>query len=496
MKASAGTQIATGNRWGDYSTMTVDPFDGCTFWYTREYLPGEGQFNWKTRIGTFRYSSCTAPAQGVINGVVTDCVTGAPVSNALVSVSNGFSGATDANGRYSIIVPPGSYTVSASAPLRLCAPSASQSVTVAANGTASRNFCLTGSPKLTFASSTIDDSAASNNGAVNRDECVKLAVSVANVGCAVATGVNATLATSTPGVTVNQPKATLRHDRARRLESVRGVRSPSPPPRPTDSAAASRSTSPSPSPPTRAARRPRSAFRPAPPPRSRRAARSPPTMRSRPRASAATASPAPALRESVSRGARHRQPLLRSVHVHERVGCHRMRDGQRQCRRVVQRHQSDPRLGVPRQLRSAEPLRELPRPMPARVRTPASTPSRSKFPPATTSSSSSAASTKAASAPATRSTFPASSTTPPPAAARARSPPTVNCLEDNDPQIGYANGWHLINDTKASGGHFRMQSGKTSGTSVSLGFSVPAGSERRDHLQLREERVRAVRPER
>lgn len=208
MKASAGTQIGTGNRWGDYSTMTVDPFDGCTFWFTTEYLPGEGSFNWKTRIGTFRYSSCTAPAQGVIQGVVTDCVTGGPVANALVSVSNGFSGATDANGRYSIVVPLGSYAVSASAPLRNCAPSAAQSVTVAANGTASRNFCLTGSPKLAFASAAIDDSAASNNGAVNKDECVKLAVGVANAGCAIATGVNATPSTSTPGVTVTQPKAT------------------------------------------------------------------------------------------------------------------------------------------------------------------------------------------------------------------------------------------------------------------------------------------------
>jgi hypothetical protein len=25
------------SRWGDYSSMAVDPHDGCTFWYTTEY---------------------------------------------------------------------------------------------------------------------------------------------------------------------------------------------------------------------------------------------------------------------------------------------------------------------------------------------------------------------------------------------------------------------------------------------------------------------------
>src|SRR6202011_2428213 len=122
-----------------------------------------GSFNWKTRIGSFRYSSCTAPAQGVISGAVKDCVTGAPMSRALVSVSTGFSAATDANGRYSIVLPPGSYTISASAPGRFCAASRQQNVTVSNGGTATRNFCLTGSPRFDFGSYSVDDSAGSNN---------------------------------------------------------------------------------------------------------------------------------------------------------------------------------------------------------------------------------------------------------------------------------------------------------------------------------------------
>ena len=39
-----GSQIGTGNRWGDYSAMSVDPVDDCTFWYTQEYYCHERQF--------------------------------------------------------------------------------------------------------------------------------------------------------------------------------------------------------------------------------------------------------------------------------------------------------------------------------------------------------------------------------------------------------------------------------------------------------------------
>lgn len=46
------------NRWGDYSAMTVDPVDDCTFWYTNEYLQTTGAFNWNTRIASFKFPGC------------------------------------------------------------------------------------------------------------------------------------------------------------------------------------------------------------------------------------------------------------------------------------------------------------------------------------------------------------------------------------------------------------------------------------------------------
>src|ERR1019366_8404436 len=114
------------NRWGDYTLMSVDPRDGCSFWYINQYQPANGTFNWKTRIASFRFplSNCAAPARGTITGLVTDGV-GNPIEYAVVNVDAGFSGATDATGRYTIVLPPGSYNVTATDPASLCTPSAS-----------------------------------------------------------------------------------------------------------------------------------------------------------------------------------------------------------------------------------------------------------------------------------------------------------------------------------------------------------------------------------
>ena len=54
----AGSQLTNLNRWGDYSAMTIDPVDDCTFWYTNEYLKANGTFNWSTRIASFKIPGC------------------------------------------------------------------------------------------------------------------------------------------------------------------------------------------------------------------------------------------------------------------------------------------------------------------------------------------------------------------------------------------------------------------------------------------------------
>lgn len=54
----AGSQNGGLNRWGDYSSLSVDPVDDCTLWYTTEYLKTTGSFNWSTRIGKIKFTTC------------------------------------------------------------------------------------------------------------------------------------------------------------------------------------------------------------------------------------------------------------------------------------------------------------------------------------------------------------------------------------------------------------------------------------------------------
>jgi len=46
------------SRWGDYSSMRIDPSDDCTFWYVNEYLPVTSSYGWYTRIGSFNLNGC------------------------------------------------------------------------------------------------------------------------------------------------------------------------------------------------------------------------------------------------------------------------------------------------------------------------------------------------------------------------------------------------------------------------------------------------------
>lgn len=57
-----GVQLTTNSRWGDYTSMNIDPVDDCTFWYANEYYTAAGQATspagWQTRIASFRLPGC------------------------------------------------------------------------------------------------------------------------------------------------------------------------------------------------------------------------------------------------------------------------------------------------------------------------------------------------------------------------------------------------------------------------------------------------------
>jgi hypothetical protein len=53
----AGSQTSS-NRWGDYTSMSVDPADDCTFWYANQYFTASSASTWQVRVGSFHYPSC------------------------------------------------------------------------------------------------------------------------------------------------------------------------------------------------------------------------------------------------------------------------------------------------------------------------------------------------------------------------------------------------------------------------------------------------------
>ena len=93
--AGTGSQTGTGSRWGDYSALTVDPVDDCTFWYTTEYYSTTSQFNWRTRIGTFKFPQCrrtSAPSLSITKTADAASVpSGSPIGFT-VTVTNSGSG--------------------------------------------------------------------------------------------------------------------------------------------------------------------------------------------------------------------------------------------------------------------------------------------------------------------------------------------------------------------------------------------------------------------
>ena len=58
VNAGVGSQTGNLTRWGDYSTISVDPVDGCTMVFTTQFQPANGSFNWSTYIHSFKLSTC------------------------------------------------------------------------------------------------------------------------------------------------------------------------------------------------------------------------------------------------------------------------------------------------------------------------------------------------------------------------------------------------------------------------------------------------------
>ena len=143
--AGSGVQTSTNSRWGDYSALTVDPVDDCTFWFTTEYYTAASQASssvgWLTRVGSFKYPSCTPRATGTLVVNVTTCSGGTPVQNALVKVNSALWGATGTGGSFTAKLDPGVYNLNAE---KSGVGTGSNSATIIAGNTTTSNICLGG----------------------------------------------------------------------------------------------------------------------------------------------------------------------------------------------------------------------------------------------------------------------------------------------------------------------------------------------------------------
>lgn len=60
LREGRGSQTSVGARWGDYSSMEVDPVEPCTFWYSNQYYPATSEVGWRTRITAVKLPECSS----------------------------------------------------------------------------------------------------------------------------------------------------------------------------------------------------------------------------------------------------------------------------------------------------------------------------------------------------------------------------------------------------------------------------------------------------
>jgi hypothetical protein len=102
------------NRWGDYSSLSIDPTDDCTMWYTTQYYKAENAETrgWSTYIGSVKFDDCVAGPSGKITGIISDSA-GNPIAGAQVTIG-ALTSITNSEGVYTSTLPVGEdFTVSA-----------------------------------------------------------------------------------------------------------------------------------------------------------------------------------------------------------------------------------------------------------------------------------------------------------------------------------------------------------------------------------------------
>ncbi|MGB8012598.1 MAG: choice-of-anchor D domain-containing protein [Terriglobales bacterium] len=124
LKAGAGSQKSGDSRWGDYSSLTIDPTDDCTFWFSEEYLKATGAnqgFNWSTAVGTFNFPGCAVAAAPAVTLAPTSLtwgkvLVGNKVGPKTITLTNSGNATLDIDS----IVPSGDFALAPVAVKKAC----------------------------------------------------------------------------------------------------------------------------------------------------------------------------------------------------------------------------------------------------------------------------------------------------------------------------------------------------------------------------------------
>lgn len=111
VQTGGGSQNAGLTRWGDYTTMQIDPSDDTTFWYIGQYLAADGSFNWRSRVFSFKFLS------GINGTVAYGTGAGKSVPSVTLASTGDFSATATSNnaGNYTLnLSTGGQYTITAS----------------------------------------------------------------------------------------------------------------------------------------------------------------------------------------------------------------------------------------------------------------------------------------------------------------------------------------------------------------------------------------------
>ena len=103
---ATGTRNNTSNsRWGDYSSMSVDPFDDCTFWYVAQYIPTSTSV-WGTKIASAAFPAGSGAGQCLPTACTSRPASAPTIGTATVPgdnrISVSFTGIAPQPGSYAI----------------------------------------------------------------------------------------------------------------------------------------------------------------------------------------------------------------------------------------------------------------------------------------------------------------------------------------------------------------------------------------------------------